>query len=110
MSGDAKHYLQVEFSVQGWWSLDELCALCQLERESLLSLVEEGVLAPQGEGPSNWRFAAEQVRPARTAARLLRDLGVNPPGAALALQLLDELETLRRELAQARAGDELGED
>ena len=105
MSGDAKHYLQVEFSVQGWWSLDELCALCQLERESLLSLVDEGVLAPQGEDPSDWRFADEQLCTARTAARLLRDLGLNPPGAALALQLLDELQTLRHQLARARAGD-----
>jgi chaperone modulatory protein CbpM len=32
------------------------------------------------------------------ALRLQRDLGVNPAGAALALELLDELESLRVQL------------
>jgi chaperone modulatory protein CbpM len=35
--------------------------------------------------------------------RLQRDLGVNPAGAALALQLMDELEQLRAQLQAGRA-------
>ena len=35
---------------------------------------------------------------ARVAVRLHRDLGVNPAGAALALQLMEELDTLRARL------------
>jgi len=34
---------------------------------------------------------------ARIALRLERDLGINVPGVALALELLEELEQLRRE-------------
>jgi chaperone modulatory protein CbpM len=41
------------------------------------------------------------------AWRLQRDLGVNLPGAALALQLLDEVETLRAQLA-AQTLDDVG--
>jgi len=36
-----------------------------------------------------------QVRRARRAIRLSRDLDVNLPGVGLALELLDELEDLR---------------
>ena len=36
---------------------------------------------------------------ARTALRLQRDLEINLPGVALALELLEELDRLRRELA-----------
>jgi len=41
------------------------------------------------------------------ASRLQRDLGVNLAGAALALQLLDEIETLRAHItASAAATDD----
>ena len=47
---------------------------------------------------SQWRFTGLHLRHARVAIRLQRDLGVNAAGAALALQLMDELDTVRARL------------
>jgi chaperone modulatory protein CbpM len=85
-------------------TLDELCRACSVQADWIATLVEEGVLEPIGESQPSWRFTGGQLRNALTIARLQRDLGVNLPGAALALELLDEIETLRRRLA---ARDEL---
>jgi chaperone modulatory protein CbpM len=59
-------------------------------------LVGEGVLLPRGVAPEDWRFAANDLVRAMSALRLERDLGVNPAGAALAIELVDEMQRLRR--------------
>ncbi|MBI2728361.1 MAG: MerR family transcriptional regulator [Polaromonas sp.] len=79
-------------------TLDDLCRACAAESAHITELIEEGVLAPEGAGPQEWRFTGVHVHRAVTAVRLQRDLGVNPAGAALALQLMDELATLRAQL------------
>jgi len=43
------------------------------------------------------------LRRTRVALRLIRDLEVNAPGAALAVELLDEISRLQRELQDATA-------
>jgi chaperone modulatory protein CbpM len=48
-----------------------------------------------GESPQDWRFRGECLRRARLAWRLSHDLEINPPGVALALDLLDEISALR---------------
>ena len=81
-------------------TLESLCRVCAVQTEFVLTLMEEGVAQPaQGQQPESWRFSEVQVRRVSVAWRLQRDLGVNPAGAALALQLLDEMETLRAQLA-----------
>lgn len=79
-------------------TLAELCRACAVRSESIVELVEEGVLAPLGREPHRWRFSGIHMRRATVALRLQRDLGVNLAGAALALQLLDEVEALRARL------------
>ncbi len=79
-------------------TLDQLCRACSTEVEQLMALVDEGVIAPLGGEPTRWRFTGVQLRQARVAVRLQRDLGVNLAGAALALQLMDELDALRARL------------
>lgn len=79
-------------------TLVELCQACSAEEEHVLAWVFEGVLEPVGESPSDWRFGGESLRRARLALRLSRDLEVNPPGVALALDLLDEIAALRARL------------
>jgi len=76
-------------------TLGEVCRACQLPAERLIELVDEGVIEPLGRDPSHWRFRGVSVRRVRCAQRLEQDLGVNLAGAALALDLLDELERLR---------------
>jgi chaperone modulatory protein CbpM len=79
-------------------TLDELCRACDVPTEWLLELVEEGVITPSGDVAPQWRFTGVHLRHARVAVRLQRDLGVNPAGAALALQLMEELDVLRAQL------------
>ena len=44
---------------------------------------------------AQWRFSGSALRRARLAFSLARDLEVNPPGVALALDLIDEIGALR---------------
>lgn len=80
-------------------TLGEICRACSVEAEWVVTLVEEGVLEPLGRNRSHWRFTGAQLKSARTILRLQRDLGLNIAGAALALELLEELEILRARLA-----------
>jgi chaperone modulatory protein CbpM len=82
-------------------TLDELCHSCTVRTEEVVTLVREGVIDP-ADGPpdwsrtSRWQFHISSVRRVRTVMRLQRDLGVNLPGAALALELLERIEELER--------------
>jgi len=76
--------------------LEELCRLCDVTAELVLEMAQEGVIVPRGEQTREWRFVGVDVRRVQIALRLQRDLGVNLAGAALALELLEELEQLRR--------------
>lgn len=76
----------------------ELTRGCGCSAEKLMVLVQHGVIEPHGADQRAWRFHAEDLVRARCALRLERDLGVNPAGAALAVDLLDELRRARRRL------------
>jgi len=79
-------------------SLAELCRLCHISAEQALVLIEEGIIEPQGENRMQWRFRSTSLIRTRRALQLHQDLGVNWAGAALALELLDELQQLRNRL------------
>ena len=79
-------------------TLAEVCRACTVNVDCIVELVEEGVITPIGREPHRWRFSGTHMRRATVALRLQRDLGVNLAGAALALQLLDEVEALRARL------------
>jgi chaperone modulatory protein CbpM len=76
-------------------SLAELTRMFAVDERHVVEWVEEGVLTVI-EVDTEWRFSGAALRRARIALRLERDLGVNLPGIALALDLLEELEQLRR--------------
>ena len=85
-------------------SVDELSRLCAVEPAYIVELVHEGVLSVTTVEAEQWRFAGTALRRARTALRLQRDLEINLPGVALALELMEELDALRRELSGLKAG------
>ena len=82
----------------GELTLIEVSRACAVHAQCIVELVDEGVLTPIGREPHRWRFSGIHMRRAGVALRLQRDLGVNLAGAALALQLLDEVEALRARL------------
>lgn len=79
-------------------SLTQICQACRLSEEQIVELVEQGVIEPSGREPVSWRFQGISLRRVHFTQRMQRDLGVNAPGAALALDLLDELKELRSRL------------
>ena len=82
-------------------TLAEFSHACAVQTGYIIELVDEGLLTPETEEehePHLWRFASDQMRRARVALRLQNDLGINLAGVALALQLLDEIETLQQRL------------
>jgi chaperone modulatory protein CbpM len=83
-------------------SIDDLSRLCAVDRTYIVELVEEGVLNVMEVEAAEWRFAGAALRRARLALRLQRDLEINLAGVALALQLMEELDHLRRELKVGR--------
>ncbi len=79
-------------------TLADLCRACRVPADRVIEIVEEGIVEPLGGDPAHWRFHGVSLRRVGCVLRLERDLGVNTAGAALALQLLDEIETLRTRL------------
>ena len=75
-------------------TLAELTRTCRVESEWVMELIEEGVLEPLQPGGPQWRFSATSIVRIHKARRLQNDLGVNLAGIALALQLLDRIDTL----------------
>jgi chaperone modulatory protein CbpM len=76
------------------FTLAELTEICRASDQVVRLMVYEGLLRPTGSRPEEWRFSGVQIRRARRAVRLQRDLELNLAGAALALDLLDEIEAL----------------
>lgn len=93
MAGKRQTYQpDIEYS----FTLAEMSRCCGVTAEKILVLVGEGVLSPAGRTQLEWRFAGSDLVRALSALRLERDLGVNPAGAALAIELIDEMQELRR--------------
>ena len=80
---------------QVMFTLRELSQACGVRTELVVEMVEEGVIEPAARQETEWRFYGDSLVRAQRALRLVRDLDVNWPGAALALDLLDELEQLQ---------------
>lgn len=79
-------------------TLEELCCACNVEADWIAELVQHGIIEPVGQTRSDWRFAMLSVVRVAKAKRLERDLALNLPGLALALDLLDEIDDLRSQL------------
>lgn len=79
-------------------SLTELAQRGSVHIEIIVELVQEGVLEPQGEKPEQWRFTGPDLIRLRRALNLQRDLDLNLPGIALAIDLLEELDELRAKI------------
>ncbi len=84
-------------------TLAELARACRAAEEQVHVWVVEGVLQPSGNSPLEWRFAGASLKRARLAVTLTRELEINAPGVALALDLMDEIEALKASLRRRSA-------
>ncbi len=88
-------------------TLVEISRACTTNAEWVLALIEEGIIEPLSDtgssrhgatsepGSNALLFPGSSLQRAQTVRRLQRDLSINLPGAALVLELMDELERLR---------------
>jgi len=84
-----------------WLSVTQVCRASQIDAAVVIELAELGLVRHRGDEPREWQLSVSELSRLRTAARLIRDLGVNVSGAALAVELLEarrELESRLRAL------------
>lgn len=80
----------------------EVCQCVHLPFETLVEIVDTGIVDPEGEQPTDWEFDHQMLDILRTASRLQRDLEIDWNGVALAMSLLDELQSVRAENQRLR--------
>ena len=85
-----------EGEVAYYLTLKEITVSLGVSSEVIIEILEEGIVTEQPEQPDQWIFDDEAMHRIKTALQLNRDLGINWAGAALALDLLDEIARLHR--------------
>ncbi len=83
-------------------TVKDLSRMCAVDERHIVEYVEEGVLNVVEISAAEWHFTGAALRRARRALRLERDLEINLAGVALVLELMEEVERLRRELEARR--------
>jgi chaperone modulatory protein CbpM len=81
-----------------WIAAAEFCSLCRLDLDVVIELADLGLVAPRGYSPQEWQLPAAALPRLAMAGRLMRDLGVNVSGAALAVELLEAQRNLERQI------------
>lgn len=79
-------------------TFEELCTSLRLRNDVVIEFIELHLLFPEGKNPNDWRFDEHNLRRARIAANLHRDLEINSQGVALAIELLEKIDRLESEL------------
>jgi chaperone modulatory protein CbpM len=76
-------------------TIDEVTRYCAVQRETIVELVVEGIIEPEGQRPEEWRFGGRELSRAKRAIRLANDLDINLDAVAIILDLLDQIDDLR---------------
>jgi len=83
-------------------TLADLCRSCGVPAEVINDMIEYGIIEPSGDTAAHWQFAGGCLWRVTTVVRLQRDLEVNLAGAALALDLIEEVRELRQQLRASK--------
>lgn len=79
-------------------TLSELCTACHVTPEFVQELIGYGAIEPRGSSIETWRFDADHLRRIRAILRLEHDLEINHAGAALVLDLMNEMKRMQTRL------------
>ena len=79
-------------------TFDDICECCGLPEAKVKTYIEENLIEVQGDDVTQWRFSEISMVWIQKASRLERDLRLNPAGAALALELMSQIEDLKNQL------------
>ena len=86
------------------FSLSEICERCGVHADIVVEMVEYGIVTPAADqAPAErWQFSTDALLRMRRAQRLLSDLELNPPGLALHLELLDQIDELQQQVGSLK--------
>lgn len=107
-SNEEEMLLAVVMDESTTFTLVEVCERCHLEKEILLQMIDYGLIEPVDKTAEHIFIDLQALHRVETAMRLQHDLDINLAGAALVLELLDELDEAHSELAILRR--HVGED
>ena len=72
-----------------------ICHTHKLNTDTINEMVSWGIAEPKGNNPDNWQFTQHDYERIERALRFRKELEINIPGAALTLNLLEEIQNLR---------------
>lgn len=79
-------------------TLDELCSACDISPGFIQDLIEYGVLDIKDVSLQAYRFTPVHLRRIRMIVHLQNDLEVNLAGAALVVDLMEQMDTMRAKI------------
>lgn len=85
-------------------SFNEIVRACDGDADWVVNVIEEEIVTVQG-SPREAGFSGWQLARIRRARRISRDFEASVPATALILQLLDELDSLRKGRLDAASRD-----
>jgi len=90
--------IYLELMRKGLLSIDDLAGICSLHPDLIMRFLEIELITPAVEILDEPYFSTDTIVRLKKIQRLRRDLGVNLVGIEIILNLLDEMEDLRREV------------
>ncbi|WP_299729645.1 chaperone modulator CbpM [uncultured Endozoicomonas sp.] len=79
------------------FSFTEVCLRTGATKETVIEIIEQGIVEPSGTSAEEWQFSPTMLLITNKAVRLHRELDVDWPGIALAMDLLRKLDQLKHE-------------
>ena len=76
-------------------SLTEITQFVRIPIETVIVIVDHGIVEPRGQNPEEWQFEPHMLATLRRAIRLQQDLELDWAGIAVALSLTEQLHQLR---------------
>lgn len=81
------------------YTLREICQRINLDEEFVVQCVDYGITEVTTGRAAEWRFSPGAIRRLQRAWRLQRDLEINFTGLGVVLDLLDDIEDMRHQIA-----------
>lgn len=79
-------------------SFVEICEIYKIPEERLREILENGLISEVSYVSQQLEFDGQMLERILRALRLQCDLGINAAGVVLALELMDELDSMTKEL------------
>ena len=81
-----------------FYTTNAVCFSHRLTKDTIAEMVSWGIAGPIGNKPEKWLFSQSDYDRIACAVRFGEELNINVPGAALAIELIDELNKIRKRM------------